>query len=122
MCGLGGSEMDPILKAKWIAALRSGKYVQGKGYLHKITKGKEHMFCCLGVLCEVAEFPKDEPKVPGVFVSYGGTLGGLSSGTLHMVGLDLDDQDTLIDLNDGNGEENDPLPFSQIADWIEEFL
>lgn len=43
--------MDATLKAKWVAALRSGKYKQGKGYLQR-TPGK---FCCLGVLCNVID-------------------------------------------------------------------
>jgi hypothetical protein len=34
---------------KWVAALRSGKYVQGHGYLNHDNK-----LCCLGVACEVA--------------------------------------------------------------------
>ena len=38
-----------MLKDKWIAALRSGKYKQGKGALQR-----NESFCCLGVLCEVA--------------------------------------------------------------------
>lgn len=33
----------------WVASLRSGKYIQGKGKLN--CDGK---FCCLGVLCELA--------------------------------------------------------------------
>lgn len=33
---------------KWIAALRSGKYIQGKECLNKDDK-----FCCLGVLCDI---------------------------------------------------------------------
>ena len=44
--------MTPELKTKWIEALRSGKYEQGKHYLK--VNGK---FCCLGVLCEVMEVP-----------------------------------------------------------------
>lgn len=42
--------MDKELKAKWVAALRSGKYKQGKGVL----RGHSNAYCCLGVLCEVA--------------------------------------------------------------------
>lgn len=38
---------------KWLKALRSGWYKQGKGNLAK-TKGKSVRYCCLGVLCEVA--------------------------------------------------------------------
>lgn len=38
---------------KWIEALRSGEYRQGKGYLNRYKNG-ESLFCCLGVACEVA--------------------------------------------------------------------
>lgn len=41
--------MNPEIKSKWVAALRSGEYKQGKGVL---SDGKE--FCCLGVLCDLA--------------------------------------------------------------------
>lgn len=41
--------MDAELKGKWVKALRSGKYKQGKGVL--CDRGKH---CCLGVLCRVA--------------------------------------------------------------------
>lgn len=34
---------------KWLAALRSGSYRQGRG---KLRRGDE--FCCLGVLCDLA--------------------------------------------------------------------
>lgn len=33
---------------KWIEALRSGKYKQGRGFLKK-----DNCFCCLGVACEI---------------------------------------------------------------------
>lgn len=42
-------KMNPEIKAKWVAALRSGKYKQGKAVL-KDTEGR---FCCLGVLCDI---------------------------------------------------------------------
>lgn len=41
--------MKKEIMEKWVAALRSGEYKQGKYSLH--SEGK---FCCLGVLCEVA--------------------------------------------------------------------
>lgn len=41
--------MNAELKTKWLEALRSGKYEQGKHYLKEGGK-----YCCLGVLCEVA--------------------------------------------------------------------
>lgn len=46
--------MDQEKKAQWVAALRSGDYKQGHGLLHTITDG-EHQYCCLGVLCDLAE-------------------------------------------------------------------
>lgn len=42
--------MKEEVKNKWTAALRSGKYKQGKGLLNN-GAGR---LCCLGVLCEVA--------------------------------------------------------------------
>lgn len=40
--------LDPQIKAKWLEALRSGKYEQGEGRLNK-----DNQFCCLGVLCDL---------------------------------------------------------------------
>lgn len=42
-----------ILK-DWVAALRSGKFEQGTGYLNAHNK-----FCCLGVLCEICQLEKE---------------------------------------------------------------
>lgn len=42
--------MNPEVKKLWVKALRSGKYKQGTGVLHRT----DDRFCCLGVLCEVA--------------------------------------------------------------------
>jgi hypothetical protein len=41
--------MDKVIKRRWVEALRSGKYKQGKNRLN----GKDG-FCCLGVLCDLA--------------------------------------------------------------------
>lgn len=40
--------MKPEIKARWVAALRSGDYKQGTGDLRK-----GNSFCCLGVLCQI---------------------------------------------------------------------
>lgn len=60
--------MDKKLKDKWVKALRSGDYLQGRGAL-KVTlqagdtnpcnrgravKERTETFCCLGVLCDLA--------------------------------------------------------------------
>lgn len=43
-------KMNPEVKSKWVAALRSGQYKQGQGRLRSPQDG----FCCLGVLCDLA--------------------------------------------------------------------
>lgn len=49
--------MNKEYKEKWIAALRSGKYKQGKGVL----RNSNNEFCCLGVLCDIVL--KDNPDI-----------------------------------------------------------
>jgi hypothetical protein len=44
------NKMNPKIKAKWVAALRSGEYKQGKVCLRQVDGG----FCCLGVLTDLA--------------------------------------------------------------------
>lgn len=46
--------MNPQVKVKWLHALRSGEYRQGRYRL----KGEGGGFCCLGVLCDV--YSKDD--------------------------------------------------------------
>lgn len=43
---------------KWVAALRSGKYTQGTDYLKTSAVDGSACHCCLGVLCEVLEYPQ----------------------------------------------------------------
>lgn len=45
--------MDPKIKADWVAALRSGNYAQGTGYLLQMEDDQPR-YCCLGVLSELA--------------------------------------------------------------------
>jgi hypothetical protein len=40
--------MNTEIKEKWVVALRSGDYKQGKGRLRQ-----DGNYCCLGVLCDV---------------------------------------------------------------------
>jgi hypothetical protein len=42
--------MNAEVKAKWVTALLSGEYKQGKGWL----RSRNEEFCCLGVLCDLA--------------------------------------------------------------------
>lgn len=47
--------MDKNIKEKWITALRSGNFKQGRGALRSQAEDGSERFCCLGVLCEVLE-------------------------------------------------------------------
>lgn len=38
---------------KWIAALRSGRFLQGKARLCTVTPGEDRRHCCLGVAAEL---------------------------------------------------------------------
>lgn len=110
--------MNPELKAKWIAALRSGEYKQGKSAL----VDSENNYCCLGVLCAVAELTKN-----GCSFTYNETRF-----TSYAPEWLFDER---IPREPGNGVEpgraqgflilmNDTKDYSfwQIADWIEENL
>lgn len=52
-------QLNP-LQIKWLAALRSGKYKQGKYALKRVLPEEEGgtTFCCLGVLCDIVDSTK----------------------------------------------------------------
>jgi hypothetical protein len=105
--------MKPELKAKWVAALRSGEYPQGKDFLQ--SNGK---FCCLGVLCEVAGIHGQQLSDNGAAVYLINDQPHTSTLTrnLHLFELDLASQAKLMGKNDGGHT------FDSIADWIEDHL
>lgn len=82
--------MDAKIKARWIKALRSGKYKQGQGRLRQPTPDGDE-YCCLGVLCELAVKAKVIP--PPVFSPLGdgsqryryGVNGDVKGGLLPVV-------------------------------------
>lgn len=122
------------IAAKWVEALRSGKYQQGTEYLLAVDEDGVQRFCCLGVLCDIIPSvswfnPNDASQVKAVFRdSYSAedlpftltTYVGLRSdagvidsgceGLRHYRG-----EPTLAALND-NG-----VTFAQIADLIETY-
>lgn len=51
--------MKPEIKAKWLAALKSGGYKQGHGQL----RTNDNKFCCLGVLCDIHASETGEPWI-----------------------------------------------------------
>lgn len=46
-------KMNPEIKEKWLTALRSGDYAQGKGFLCKVEEDGSKAYCCLGVLTDL---------------------------------------------------------------------
>lgn len=56
-------KMNPKVKKKWVEALRSEKYKQGRVYLKYYDK-KAHRtkHCCLGVLCDISKKSKWESR------------------------------------------------------------
>jgi hypothetical protein len=49
---------------KWVKALRSGKYKQGRDLLKQLDRKNQPRHCCLGVLCELynEEMKKNHKK------------------------------------------------------------
>jgi hypothetical protein len=45
--------MKKDIAKKWVKALRSGKYKQGKSFLKQFNSKGQPKHCCLGVLCEL---------------------------------------------------------------------
>ena len=96
-----------MLHEEWIEALRSGEYQQGRRYLKKGDN-----YCCLGVLCELADEPEE---VKGVYTLFGDKLSFPSPELLHKVGLEIKMAKRLTELNDFG------VSFGAIADELEEY-
>ena len=116
--------MNPQIKARWVAALRSGDYTQGKGALRR---GDE--YCCLGVLCDLHRIETGETEwVPGGAYDWKGRKGraiwtyarsaiSLPNAVALWAGLYVPSpvvgESQLSELNDGGAT------FAVIADLIE---
>lgn len=103
---------------KWVAALRSGKFKQGKGSL-----GDCGLYCCLGVACELAieNGVNINVKDEGGRKSYDGAWATVPESVEKWLGLNEDTggyegedgYETLTEQNDGG------MSFQEIADIIE---
>lgn len=58
--------MKKRVLTKWLKALRSGKYKQGRGALCQIDKKGTESFCCLGVLCDLYNKEQKRNKKRGL--------------------------------------------------------
>lgn len=107
--------MDKALKAKWLEALRSGKYKQGQ---RKLRNQKDE-FCCLGVLCDISGQGQwkrgDNSSTYCYYKEWESGYCCLPSFMEEFSGIGAGTEEDLIALND-----IDELSFSEIAEWIEE--
>lgn len=122
--------MKKELKDKWLAALRSGEYVQTKAVLEQLDEnGKAVGHCCLGVLCRVAgikatgfrpeqEYPSGD-MTPKHTIFEGNMMKMLGDETTFELGMDKEMPFTLACMNDGEDDVSPPQSFAQIADYIE---
>ena len=116
--------MNPDVKTKWVAALRSGEFEQGR---NRLNDGGN--FCCLGVLCELAVAEGVIVKEPRHLASgqetavvlYDGRSTQPSVKVMDWAGLTQADPEvgrtTLMGMND-----EAMAPFTEIADAIDEYL
>lgn len=113
--------MDAEIKKEWVAALRSGKYQQGRGSLKQLDGDGFVQFCCLGVLCDVLGLEGDGGEVGLAYRFKDGdvfTQGYLPQAVVDQVGLPDGIQQKLAKLNDGLTELG-AQDFNSIADYIE---
>jgi hypothetical protein len=132
--------MDPNVKQRWLAALRSGEFAQAREVLRK-----GDAYCCLGVLCELYrqdhpedakwqassagyEFAIDTAKdglgdwaeLPRTVAEWAGLDWTMQGGSCYVPALDQlvadSRQRSLAGLNDSG------VPFAGIAGVIEEHL
>lgn len=106
--------MSLTIKEQWIAALKSGKYPQGRSCLQ--DKGK---YCCLGVLCEVL-------KLDSRLDSYNTTIYSYKNWDMYTcfskeleetLGIPYKELDKLVYLNDHPGSS-----FDFMADYISKHI
>lgn len=115
--------MNPELKAKWIEALRSGKYLQGERRLRTLTSGKPDTYCCLGVLGDIFDPSKWVPHAEDEGrMAYEHPMSGsmLSNDTCEATGI-ANVKWRLAAMNDGS-DGIAKHSFEEIATWIEENL
>ena len=133
------------IKARWLEALRSGKYPQVREKLHGSGGG----FCCLGVLCDLHRISQEKKvtgwvaldypenvKSDGNNMAYLGETNYLPRAVMDWAGIAVTDcggsgcdpnvalpdgsLHSLSSLNDGEySMQEGPMDFNEIADLIE---
>ena len=114
--------MNKRIKKLWVAALRSGEYKQGRRRL----RSNVNTFCCLGVLCNI--HAQEHPKIAAAqkdSEQYMGSYAQLPKAVVRWAGLETSPCTCVRiagNLNFLAVYNDNGVPFSQIADAIEEQL
>lgn len=101
--------MDPAMKAKWVAALRSGEFKQCNGNWERILDSGERQYCCVTVLFQVAGLSTDQQSPREAAAQLG-------IPDLIQEAPDVGSLQYFIDMNDKH-----KFTFIEIADRIEAF-
>lgn len=127
--------MNPEIKEKWLAALRSGEYKQTRGALFRPRRLDDVKpifpagYCCLGVLCDVMGLEKETRD--GIVGYYKFPVDGPDADhfalmppeeMLDRAMLGREDAEYLAERNDISPSAPDAWDFLMLADWIEECL
>jgi hypothetical protein len=105
---------------KWVDALRSGKFVQGKGVLHR----KSGEMCCLGIACYLAaqegivSTDEYENHVAGACITYDAYPFDLPESVRAWLGVESSNPN-LQGCNASGWNDDRDKTFAQIADLIE---
>lgn len=95
----------------WINALRSGKYKQTDGELKGLLNKGQPVFCCLGVVCDLAAKDGGE-KWDGIH--YKDENEKLPEQIRKFLKMTTTQHNKLIEMNDSQSKK-----FNEIADYIE---
>lgn len=102
-------KLDPEFKAKWVAALRSGEYKQGRMSLRN-----RDGYCCLGVACLVAGVDDTEIEEYDEFIV---SRHAARRPVLHPL---MGDGEYPIPANLSKMNDSENKTFIDIADYIEQ--
>jgi hypothetical protein len=102
------------IKQKWLTALRSGEYQQGKSALRR-DEGGQRLYCCLGVLCDLIDPNEWQPAKEGQPMAYKHAIatGMPTYDIMERVDLPSAAAQKLAQMND------DGRSFEEISNWIE---
>lgn len=111
--------MTPEFKAKWLEALRSGKYQQA----HGVMRDENGCMCCLGVAAELIDPTKWNPHSAstdeaGRGFGWSGDKPDRTLEIANALDLDIMDVKACAARNDGNSQHRQHS-FLQMADYIE---